>query len=582
LVWGEWDYACAHSDSDFSEFLLMFMSRFVFLLARAAHGLGCALRRARPQRSRLLGFALGLGSVGLGGLAHAAPFALSDVVARAQALAAQPYVAPQSNLPEVFSRMQFADYQKMQPRREGFEWAQLDTPFKLAFYHQGMQFNTPVRINEIVAGVAHEIPYDPARFDFGDLHFDAQQTRNLGWAGFRVLYPINQAGKDDEIMSLLGASYFRVLGKGQIYGLSSRGLAMDTGLPVAEEFPRFREYWVRRPAAGERQLTIYALLDSPRATGAYQLTLTPGSDTLLDVQSRVFLRAAPAKLGVAPLTSMFLFGPNQPMPEPNYRPAIHDSNGLAIHAGNGEWIWRPLNNPPQLQVSRFTVEHPRGFGLLQRGHEFTRFQDLKDRYDLRPSAWIEPRNDWGKGWVELVEIPTPDETNDNIVAFWVPEKMPEAGVPLQLDYRMHWTLDEPALMGDGLSWVSQTLRARGERYQPNLIRQSDGTLALLVDFVGPSLKSLPDDAPVQVQVGASSNVEVVDAHVQRNPASQGWRLTYRIRIKDLAQVSELRAALILGDKTLTETWSYQIPGLPEAPAGWRRDAYLNRYQQVQP
>ncbi|MFT4190992.1 MAG: glucan biosynthesis protein G [Comamonas sp.] len=525
-------------------------------------------------RAILLGLAAGLAC------AQASAFSLDDVTAQARTLAAAPYVAPASNLPEVFSRMQFEDYQKLQPKREGFEWADLNTPFKLAFYHQGMQFNTPVRISEIVGDAVSEIPYDPARFDFGDLHFDREQTRNLGWAGFRVLYPINQSGKDDEVMSLLGASYFRVIGKGQIYGLSSRGLAINTGLPVAEEFPRFREFWIRRPGPQDRQLTIYALLDSPTATGAYQLTLTPGADSLLDVQARVFLRQEPAKLGVAPLTSMFLFGPSQPPDVPNYRPAIHDSNGLAIHTGEDEWIWRPLNNPPQVAVSRFAVAHPKGFGLLQRGHNFSRYEDLKDRYDLRPSAWIEPRNDWGKGWVELIEIPTPDETNDNIVAFWVPGERPPAGQPMALDYRMHWTLDEPALMAGGPAWVRQTLRSNGERYQPNLIRQHDGTLALLVDFEGPTLRALPPDAAVAARIGASANVEVVGTQVQRNPAIGGWRLTYRIKVKDPTQASELRAALVLGDRTLTETWSYQLPPTPASETSKAGDEYLNRFKMV--
>ncbi|KAF1018323.1 MAG: Glucans biosynthesis protein G [Paracidovorax wautersii] len=513
---------------------------------------------------------------------QAGAFALEDVTAQAQALAAQPYVAPVSNLPDVFARMQFDDYQKMQPRRDQFEWAGQDTPFRLAFYHQGMQFNTPVRISEVVGDAVQEIPYDPARFDFGDLHFDREQTRNLGWAGFRVLYPINQPGKDDEIMSVLGASYFRVIGKGQIYGLSSRGLAIDTGLPVAEEFPRFREFWIRRPAPQDRQLTIYALMDSPRATGAYELTLTPGADSVLDVKARVFLRADPAKLGVAPLTSMFLFGPSQPSATYNYRPAIHDSNGLAIHAGNGEWIWRPLSNPQRVAVSSYATENPKGFGLLQRGREFSRFEDLKDRYDLRPSAWIEPQNDWGRGRVELIEIPTADETNDNIVAYWAPDARPAPGQPLQLDYRMHWTMNEPGIFGaDPISWVKQTLRTTGERYQANLIRQSDGTLALLVDFEGPSLKALPPDAAVTAQVSASANVDVASSELQRNPATQGWRLTYRVHVKDPTQVSELRAALVLGDRVLTETWSYQLPPVIAPPSSQAGDVYLNRFKMVQ-
>lgn len=538
--------------------------------------------RRKPGLARLQ---LALGWLVAGTLAFCASamaqerpaFGLGEVVARAKALAAAPYAAPVSNLPDVFSKMQFFDYQKMQPRRDRFAWSELDTPFKLSFYHQGMQFNTPVRINEIVNGAVQEIPYDPGRFDFGDLHFDRDQTSKLGWAGFRVLFPVNEPGKNDEIMSVLGASYFRVIGKGQIYGLSGRGLGIDTGLSIPEEFPAFREFWIRRPAALDTSLTFYALLDSPRATGAYEFTLTPGSDAVLAVKARVFQRpgGAPALFGVAPLTSMFLYGPNQPSPVYNFRPAIHDSNGLAIHAGNGEWIWRPLNNPPMVALSSFAAENPKGFGLLQRGRSFSRYEDLKDRYDLRPSAWIEPMNDWGKGSVRLVEIPTADETNDNIVAFWAPDTLPPPGQPMQFDYRMHWTMDEPAIMKDGPAHVLQTLRATGEIYQSNLIRAGDGTLAFLVDFKGERLRDLPQGAPVTALVSANDNVEVVGTLLQPNPAIQGWRLTYRIKVKDSTKVSELRAALEADGRTLTETWSFQLPPLPASMPPGDRERYLN-------
>ena len=540
----------------------------------------------KPGFTRL-GWALGwlvAGILSLGTSAFAEDrlhgFGLEEVAARAKALADAAYVAPASNLPDVFSRMQFFDYQKIQPRREKFAWAELGTPFRLAFYHQGMQFDTPVKINEIVDGSAQEIPYDPDRFDFGDLHFDRAQTSKLGWAGFRLLYPVNQPGKYDEIMSLLGASYFRIIGKGQLYGLSGRGLAVDTGLPTPEEFPAFREYWIRRPAPKDRSVSFFALLDSPRATGAYEFTLTPGADALLDVKARVFLRRglAPTVLGIAPLTSMFLYGPNQPSPIHNFRPGIHDSNGLAIHAGDGEWIWRPLNNPSTVIVSNFAVESPKGFGLLQRGREFSRFEDLKDRYDLRPSAWIEPVNDWGKGHVRLVEIPTADETNDNIVAFWAPDTLPAPGQPLQFDYRIHWTRDEPAIIKGGLSYVWQTMYTAGEVYQSNLIRAHDDTLAFLVDFTGPSLADLAPEAPVVARVGANDNVEIVGSELQYNPAIKGLRLTFRIRVKDATKASDLHAVLALGERTLTETWSFQLPPLPAAKAAREGESNLNLFK----
>lgn len=496
-------------------------------------------------------------------------FGLESLTARAKALAEAPYVAPVTSLPDAFAKLQFADYQKIQPRRDRFAWVDQDTPFKLAFYHQGMQFNTPVKINEIVDGAVREIPYDPSCFDFGDLHFEPEQTSKLGWAGFRVLFPVNEPGKYDEVMSVLGASYFRVIGKGQVYGLSGRGLAIDTGLPIAEEFPAFREFWIRRPAPHEQNVTIFALLDSPRAAGAFEFVLTVGEKTLLDVKARVFLRdgTAPAALGIAPLTSMFLHGPNQPATTQNFRPAIHDSNGLMVHTGTDEWIWRPLNNPATVAVSSFAVTSPKGFGLLQRGREFSRYEDLKDRYDLRPSAWIEPVNDWGKGYVRLIEIPTADETNDNIVTLWVPEALPARGTPLHFDYRIHWTMDEPALQKSGPAYVGQTMRTTGEIYHSNLIRAHDGTIAFLVDFTGPTLGALPQSSPVTAHVSANDNVEIVGSEVRPHPVLKGWRLIYRVKIKDVGKVSELRAALGLEGQTLSETWSYQIAPLPPVKAG---------------
>ncbi|WP_125969382.1 glucan biosynthesis protein G [Pseudomonas lactis] len=471
-------------------------------------------------------------------------FSLDDVSAKAKELAGQKYEAPRSNLPNEFREMKFADYQKIRFRNEKAEWADQNTPFKLSFYHQGMHFDTPVKINEVTADSVHEIKYDPTRFDFGDVKFDPKATEQLGYAGFRVLFPINKADKQDEIMTMLGASYFRVVGKDQVYGLSARGMAIDTALPSGEEFPRFTEFWIERPKPDDKHLVIFALLDSPRATGAYRLILRPGTDTVVDVKSQMFLRDKVSKLGVAPLTSMFLFGANQPSKVLNYRRELHDSSGLSIHAGNGEWIWRPLNNPKHLSVSNFSVENPRGFGLLQRGRNFSHYEDLDDNYDKRPSAWIEPEGDWGKGSVDLVEIPTADETNDNIVAFWSPAELPEVGKPLDVAYRLHWTLDDAAFHSPDSAWVKQTLRSTGDVKQSNLIRQPDGSVAYLVDFEGPSLKKLLPDAPVRSQVSVGDNAELVENSVRYNEHTKGWRLTLRMKIKDASKPTEMRAALV--------------------------------------
>ncbi|MBF8743897.1 glucan biosynthesis protein G [Pseudomonas guariconensis] len=503
----------------------------------------CIAQRIPGNRLRKA-LAAGVALIGLMSAGQLWAFNLDDVAAKAKDLAGQKYEAPKSNLPAVFRDMKFADYQKIRFIQEKAEWAQDKTPFKLSFYHQGMHFDTPVKINQVTATSVEEIKYDPSRFEFGDVPHDPKTVENLGYAGFRVLYPINKAGKQDEIMTLLGASYFRVVGKGHVYGLSARGLAIDTALPSGEEFPRFREFWVEKPKPADKHLVIYALLDSPRSTGAYKLILRPGSDTLVDVKSKVFLRDHVSRLGVAPLTSMYLFGSNQPSKVLNYRPALHDSEGLSIHAGNGEWLWRPLNNPKHLAVSSFSVENPRGFGLLQRQREFSHYEDLDDNYQKRPSAWIEPRGDWGKGTVDLVEIPTADETNDNIVAFWSPEKLPEPGKPVEFEYRLRWTIDESQLHSQALGWVKQTMRSTGDVKQSNLIREADGSVAFLVDFEGPALAALPEDTALRSQVSVGDNAEVVENNLRYNPEIKGWRLTLRLKVKDPSKSTEMRAALV--------------------------------------
>ena len=499
----------------------------------------------RIPRTRLrTALMAGITLVGLMSAGQLWAFNLDDVAAKAQDLAGQKFQAPKSNLPPVFRDMKYADYQKIRFLQDKAEWAGEKTPFKLSFYHQGMHFDTPVKINEITATKVEEIKYDPERFDFGDVPHDVDSTKDLGYAGFRVLYPINKADKQDEIMTLLGASYFRVVGKGHAYGLSARGLAIDTALPSGEEFPRFTEFWVEKPQPNDKQLVIYALLDSPRATGAYRMILRPGNDSIVDVKSKVFLRDRVSRLGIAPLTSMFLFGPQQPSKVQNYRPALHDSEGLAVHAGNGEWLWRPLNNPKHLSVSRFTTDDPRGFGLMQRQRNFTDYQDLDDNYQRRPSAWIEPKGEWGEGTVDLVEIPTADETNDNIVAFWSPKDMPEPGKGFEYDYRIHFTIDEAKYQPNDLATVLQTRRSTGDVKQANLIRQPDGSIALVIDFAGANLASLPADAAVRSQVSVADNADVVENNLRYNPETKGWRLTLRVKMKDPKKSTEMRAVLV--------------------------------------
>ncbi|KES15105.1 Periplasmic glucans biosynthesis protein, partial [Gilliamella apis SCGC AB-598-P17] len=248
-------------------------------------------------------------------------FTFNDVVAKAEKLSKKSYVQPSKNIPSELSSLQFADYQKISFKHDKAYWNDRKSRFKLEFYHEGMYFDTPVKINEIVNNQVNEIKYNPDYFDLSKLNLDNLNTKNLGFAGFKVHYPINKPTKtDDEIFTALGGSYFRAVGKDQRHGLSARGLAIDTGEMSGEEFPRFKEYWIERPDPNQKHLVIYALLDSQSVTGAYKITLVPSIDTTVTVEAKVFFRDSVKKLGIAPLTSMFLYGPNQPSPLLNYRP----------------------------------------------------------------------------------------------------------------------------------------------------------------------------------------------------------------------------------------------------------------------
>ena len=373
----------------------------------------------------------------------------------------------------------------------------------------------------------------------------------MGFAGFRVHYPINTTKYKDEVVAFLGASYFRAVGKGQFYGLSARGLAIDTALSSGEEFPYFTDFWIERPASGDKTLTVYALLNSPRVAGAYRFVIRPGVDTAMDVKMQLYLRANVTKLGIAPLTSMYFYGENQRAVVESLNPEVHDSDGLSIHSGTGEWIWRPLVDPKRLLVTSYNLTNPVGFGLMQRVRKFGSYEDLGSRYEMRPSAWIEPKGNWGSGRVELIQIPTPDDTNDNIVAFWVPTVAPSPGVPFDMEYRLLWQKDNE--QRPPLSWVAQTRRGHGWSRKP------DDSIALAVDFEGPALKSLGPDDKIRAVVSADPNGTVLETSAMRNEVGGGWRMTVRMRRIDDKLPVELRGYLNNGNTTVSETWSYILP-----------------------
>ncbi len=427
---------------------------------------------------------------------EALAFGFEDVDARAKELAAAPFSRAGSALPRELQGISYDQYRDIRFRRNRFLWNRAKLPFEVAFFHPGWLYDQPVKISEIVNDAAREIKFDPESFEYGSNKIEPAKLRDLGFAGFRVHYSLNTPRFKDEVLVFLGASYLRALGKSQLYGLSARGLAIDTGAGSGEEFPRFTEFWLEKPAANAEELTIYALLDSRRASGAYRFVLQPGEETVLEVKARLYLREKVGKLGIAPLTSMFSFGENQRAQREDYRPEVHDSDGLALHAGSGEWLWRPLVNPRRPLFSAFPTTNPRGFGLMQRDRDFGHYEDLEARYELRPSAWIEPP--------------------------------PHA-------------------------WVVQTRRGHG------VLRKGDTSIALLVDFSGPALRKLGRDAKVEAVVSTDSNAQIVEREIYRHDVTGGWRMALRVRRIDEGKPVELRGFLRSGNQTLSETWSYLLP-----------------------
>jgi glucans biosynthesis protein len=499
--------------------------------------------------ARLAALAVALFSI-LDGV-PATAFTFEDVALRAKQLADASFKKPTSSLPKELQNLDYDQYRDIRFKPAEAYWRDAKLPFELEFFHQGWHFDQAVKINEVAGQAVREIKFDPTLFDYGANKIHPNQMRGLGFAGFRVHYPINTKKYKDEVLVFLGASYFRAVGKGQLYGLSARGLAVDTALTSGEEFPRFVEFWIDRPKRSAKELTIYGLLDSRRLTGAYQFVLMPGNGTALEVKARLYLRDGIGKLGLAPLTSMFFFGEVQGPRVDDYRPEVHDSDGLSILTGTGEWIWRPLSNPQRLLVTSFAATDPRGFGLMQRDREFRHYEDLEARYEMRPSAWVEPKGSWGPGRIELVQIPVGDETNDNIVAYWIPDNRPQPKRAYDFAYRLLWQKDPETR--PPLSWVTQTRRGHGYS------RRRDGSIGFVVDFDGPALRTLPAEAKLDGVVWTDSNGQVMERNAYRNAVTGGWRLTVRLRRHDDNKPLELRAHLSSGSDVLSETWSHIIP-----------------------
>ncbi|RUT31267.1 glucan biosynthesis protein G [Arsenicitalea aurantiaca] len=515
-------------------------------------------RRGALLRISMLGALLGTVALPRGVFAQdvaedGMAFSFDWLTERMQARAAEPFAPPSSDLPQFLRDLDYDGYRFIQFNPLRARWDESQTGWRLHAFHPGWLYPDPVDLYEVVDGVARPFAFSSADFDYrGPLQERAGELAEFpGVAGFRLNHPLNRPDWRDEVLAFVGASYFRALGRGNLYGISARGLALNTALNVGEEFPRFSEFYLERPAPGSRTVVIHAALDSQSVTGAYRFVVTPGDPTEMEVTARLFFRSDVAQLGVAPMTSMFLYAENNRSDFEDYRPQVHDSNGLAITRASGDRLWRALSNPRQLASSYFFETNPRRFGLHQRDRDYEAYQDAEARYERRPSLDVEPIGDWGPGTVRLVEIPTRSETNDNIVAFWVPQEPVRAGDTREYRYQLVWGM-LPVSPDAGLAYVRETRIGpggfAGGEPDPNLKK-------FVIDFAGTRLAQLPPDAELEVEASVH-NAELVESVLYKVEANDTWRLVLEVRVGGDAPV-ELVAFLRGYEQRLSETWLYQ-------------------------
>jgi len=482
-----------------------------------------------------------------------AEFGYETVIEEARRAAMAPYKAPApAALPAEWRDLGYDRYQQIRFRPAAALWSDRKAFFRAQFFAAGFIYKSPVDINIVTDGVANPFVAGRDLFDWSDAKFKEAPPERIPLAGFRLHYPLHGTEPVDEVAAFIGASYFRLLGRNQVYGISARGLAIDTGLQRQEEFPAFRAFWLVTPAPEAREITFYALLDSPALAGAYMFTLRPGTETRLEVTATLFVRHGVGLMGVAPLTSMFLAGKNSDRRSPgDYRPEVHDSDGLLIETGKGEWIWRPLSNPAELDIASFGDKNPRGFGLIQRDRALDHYQDLQALYHQRPSLWIETMGDWGEGEIRLIQIPTDSEIHDNIVAFWVGREPVKPGQRLELRYRMH-SFSEAARFPPGGRAVATRI-AIADLYLTG--KPSKTARRVIVDFAGGELANLQPEHPVSAQVGVTVG-KLLDAQLRPIAATRAWRLIADVE-PDGKKPIEMRAFLRLYDEALTETWTWR-------------------------
>jgi glucans biosynthesis protein len=475
--------------------------------------------------------------------AEPVPFSREWLLGKAREIAEQPYAA-MPLVPEPWRTLSYDQYRSIWFDFREAEWEGTDRPYRVDFFAPGLYFERGVEVSVVEGGQASRVPFDLSRFDKTDQFPELPVDENMGYSGFRLRAELNKAGTFEEFAVFQGASYFRAIGTGQNYGLSARGLAINTGGRGGEEFPDFTNFWIETPEPGQETVRIHALLNSPSVAGAYCFDITPGTPATMEVSATLFPRDALNNVGIAPLTSMFLFDQTNRNRFDDFRPAVHDSEGLLIHNGAGELIWRPLANPNGLQISAFMDSNPQGFGLMQRSRDLAEFADLEAHYHNRPSLWVTPGEGWGDGSISLIEIPAEKEIYDNIVAYWRPSADLEPGSEHQFTYRLDWG-GEPPRPKDVAPIINTRIGNGWDKDEPGQI--------VAIDF-GPH-PALGDLENLR-HIVQSSKGTVTEGILQDNPATGGVRLSFRIDPGE-ETYTELRAQLLSESGTVSEVFLYR-------------------------
>lgn len=467
----------------------------------------------------------------------------AHVAALAEKRAARPYEPSGRDTPKFFREINYDTYRRITFRPDTTVWGDANLKFQLQFYHPGYLY-AGVRLNEFTDTHAQPIPFAQSFFDYHDLKVPMSSRWGLEFAGFKVLHPLNSPDKWDELISFLGASYYRALGRHQLYGASARGLALGAGDPEPEEFPDFVEFWIRKPDADATALTVHALLDGPSVAGAYTFVITPGLETVVDTRATLYFRREPKAPGFAPLTTMFWFGEGSDRRFGDYRPEVHDSDGLLIAPDKDTRLWRPLLNPTAPLRSTYEAPALAGFGLLQRDRHFGHYADLEARYERRPGIWTEPVGAWPAGSVRLVELPAKDEYHDNVTVYWAPRDRLPVGKPVELAWRQRWST--APTFGGPTGWVGATRRIEHDG-GPDRTRY-------IIDFNGTSVAAAPAGANVTAVVTNSGGASLTHQLI-RNEPENSWRLVVHAEAKAGMPPIEIRAQLMLDGQPLSETWT---------------------------